>query len=181
MVKDILTGTNIRLRALEPGDVELLYQWENDTSVWSVSNTLAPFSKFQLEQYVLNSQNDLFAAKQLRLMAVIHPGQAEEIPVGTLDLFDFEPFHRRAGLGIMICEPYRGRGLAHEALGILINYAFGTLRLHQLYCNISSQNTFSLQLFEKLGFARCGARRDWIRDGGQWVDEWMFQLINPDE
>ena len=180
MTHDILTGTNIRLRALEPGDVDLLYEWENDTSVWNVSNTIAPFSRFQLEEYVMNAQNDIFAARQLRLMIDRHGTDETELPVGTIDLFDFDPFHSRAGIGILIREPYREKGYAHEALGLLIQYAFGTLRLHQLYCNISPGNATSLKLFEKLGFIKCGIKKEWIFDGRQWVEEWMFQLINHD-
>ena len=50
-----LTGQHITLRALEPADVDLLYKWENDTSIWKVSNTLVPFSKHILEQYIRNT------------------------------------------------------------------------------------------------------------------------------
>lgn len=180
MTGDILTGPNIRLRALEPGDAGLLYAWENDTSVWNVSNTLTPFSRFQLEEYVLNVQNDIFAVKQLRLMVVMNVPGSDEEPVGTIDLFDFDPFHQRAGIGILIRKPFRERGFAAEALQILIRYAFNTLRLHQVYCNITPDNTPSIELFTKLGFTKCAAKQDWINEEGKWKEEWMFQLISHD-
>ena len=180
MSTNILTGKNIKLRALEPGDVDILYAWENDTSIWDVSNTIAPFSRFQLEEYVLNTQSDIFAAKQLRLMVDLLVPIAGENAVGTIDLFDFDPLHRRAGVGILIREPYRDKGHASEAMNLFIRYAFGTLHLHQLYCNISPDNVTSLNLFEKLGFVKCGVKKDWIHDGKGWQEEWMFQLINHD-
>ncbi len=180
MMKDLLTGPNIRLRALEPGDVGVLYEWENDTSIWDVSNTLTPFSKFQLEEYILNAQNDLYATRQLRLMIVI-PGQDDkEQAVGTIDLFDFDPFHLRVGAGILVREPFRQRGFAAEALQILIRYVFSVLHLHQIYCNITPDNLHSLHLFQNAGFEQCGTKKEWIGDGGEWKDEWMFQLINHD-
>ena len=180
-MKNLLAGPNLKLRALEPGDVEILYDLENDTTVWRVSNTLAPFSKFQIEDYVLNTQNDIYAARQLRLMIVMpEPGETETV-VGTVDLFDFDPVHQRAGVGILIREPYREKGFAFEAMNIVIRYAFGTIRLHQLYCNISPDNVSSLHLFDKLGFTRCGIKQGWINDGQSWKDEWMFQLINSNE
>ena len=181
MVKDFLTGENVRLRALEPGDAGLLYDWENDTSIWNVSNTLTPFSRFQIEEYVLNTQNDIFAARQLRLMIMLQAQGEDETPVGTIDLFDFDPIHQRAGVGILLREPFRERGYAIEALQILIRYAFATLRLHQIYCNISPENSSSLHLFNKLGFVRCGMKQDWVNDGEHWKEEWMFQLINHNE
>ena len=181
MPSNILSGVNLRLRALEPADVDLLYGWENDTSVWKISNTLTPFSKFQLEEYILNGQNDIYASKQLRLLAVLPGTGGADTPVGAIDLFDFDPFHLRAGVGILIREEHRKRGFALEALQILIRYAFTTLRLHQLYCNIAPDNPHSLRLFEKAGFLKCGMKQDWILDGKTWKEEWMFQLINPDE
>ena len=178
-MSSFLTGPNLRLRAIEPGDLDTLYDWENDTSVWKVSNTLTPFSRFQLEEYVLNAQNDIFAVRQLRLMIdLLQSADGIVKSVGSVDLFDFDPFHFRAGVGIMIMEESREKGFAREAMQILIPYAFNTLRLHQLYCNISPENLPSLHLFEKLGFERCGIKRDWVNEAGQWKDEWMFQLIN---
>ncbi|MEI7499914.1 MAG: GNAT family N-acetyltransferase [Bacteroidota bacterium] len=175
---NLLTGPNLMLRALEPRDVETLYEWENDTSIWKVSNTLTPFSKFHLEDYVLNTQHDIFASKQLRLMVVLLKPDEANTPVGTIDLFDFDPFHFRAGVGIMIREIYREKGYAREAMEIIIQYGFEVLRLHQVYCNISPDNLSSLHLFEKLGFVKCAVKRDWINEGEQWKEEWMFQLIN---
>ena len=172
---------NVRLRALEPGDIDLLYAWENDTSIWKVSNTLIPFSRFQLEEFVLNAQNDIFATKQLRLMIDLLASEKVEKSVGTIDLFDFDPVHHRAGVGILVREPFREKGYALEAMNLFIRYAFDTLLMHQLYCNISPGNDSSLNLFNKLGFVKCGIKKDWNHDGHHWHEEWMFQLINADE
>jgi diamine N-acetyltransferase len=181
MTNNSLTGKNVMLRALEPDDVDLLYAWENDTTIWNVSNTLAPFSRFQIEEFVLNGQHDIFSTKQLRLMIDLVGSTLTEKSVGTIDLFDFDPVHFRAGVGVLIREQYRQRGYGLQAMNLLIHYAFGTLRLHQMYCNIAPDNLSSLGLFEQLGFARCGIKKDWVREGKGWQEEWMFQLISPDE
>ena len=179
MSKDLLTGNKVSLRALEPADVERLYEWENDPSVWGVSNTLAPWSRYQLEQYVMASDQDIIAARQLRLMIDVVQEAPPVITIGTIDLFDFDSLHLRAGVGILICEPYRKQGYAFEALSLLILYVKKTLHLHQLYCNISRANTNSINLFQKLGFVRCGEKKEWINFGDRWEDEWMFQKILP--
>lgn len=181
MADDILTGTRVRLRALEPGDIDILYAWENDTNTWKAGNTLTPYSRFQIEGYVLNEQNDIFSARQLRLMVELTETDDRSIPIGTIDLFDFDPVHLRGGVGLFICGPCREKGYAAEAMSLFIRYAFGTLRLHQLYCNISPENKASLNLFASLGFLKCGTKKDWINDGQHWQDEWMFQLINHGE
>lgn len=172
-----MKSENLQLRALEPADVDLLYQWENDTSIWHLSNTLTPFSRFALEQYVLNAGDDIFTAKQVRLMIDIH--QTEPLKtIGCIDLFDFDPINLRAGVGIMIIETERGQGFASEALDLILDYAFNFLRLHQLYSNVTAANIASLELFKKKQFSIIGVKKEWLRTNNTWSDEYILQLIN---
>lgn len=170
----MLTGKNIVLRALEPIDVDVLYKWENDTRNWKVSNTLTPYSKEVLNQYIANAQLDIYAARQLRLVIQLINGNA----VGCIDLFDFEPTHLRAGIGILVAENCeQQKGYASEALELLIHYGFETLYLKQLYCNIPADNLASFKLFTKHGFEMIGTKKQWIRNGSSYTDEYFLQLI----
>ncbi len=174
----ILEGRRITLRALEPSDIDLLYNWENNSKIWPVSNTLAPFSRFVLEKYIAESHMDIFQTRQLRLMIDFTADKRETI--GAIDLFDFDPFNSRAGIGILINdERYRNRGLASEALGLLVDYSFSILQLHQLYCNIDIGNKKSIRLFEKFGFKITGEKKDWNKIRGGWENVYFLQLINP--
>ena len=170
----------IELRAIEPSDIDLIYQWENDRETWEVSNTLVPFSRHLLEQYIISSVNsDIYSAKQLRLMIdLIELNQKKTI--GTIDLFDFDPHHSRAGIGILIASEERGKGYAKLALKELIIYAFSTLQIHQLYCNINIKNQQSMKLFTDAGFQCIGVKKDWLRIQNEYVDECLLQLINQD-
>jgi diamine N-acetyltransferase len=167
---------NIKLRALEPEDLELLYEWENNQSYWSISNTITPFSRYNLKQYIENSHKNIFETGQLRLM-IDHIDDKKTI--GTIDIFEFDPFHKRAGIGILIADgSYRKKGFATMALTCIINYCFKTLKLHQLYCNIISNNVESIDLFMKHGFVQTGTKKDWIKTGNGYLDEFIFQLVN---
>jgi diamine N-acetyltransferase len=172
----LIQGKRIFLRAPEPDDVDLLYKWENNTALWRVSNTIAPFSRFAIEQYVLNAGNDIFATRQLRLMICLADQTA--LPIGAIDLFDFDPHNSRAGVGIVIIDEFRNLGYASEALGVLIDYCFQLLGIHQLYCNISADNATSIRLFEEAGFINTGLKKSWIREVSTWKDELFFQKIN---
>ncbi|MGD1846828.1 MAG: GNAT family N-acetyltransferase [Salibacteraceae bacterium] len=174
MSQSILQGERIHLRAVEPADVDALYQWENNPENWKVSNTLIPFSRHLLEQYV-HSEHDLMLQKQLRLMIISNENGA---PVGCLDLFDFDALHLRAGLGIIIAEvDNRRKGLATEALHLIIRYGKEVIQLQQLYCSILSGNASSIALFEKAGFIRTGTRISWRRQADSWEDEHFYQVI----
>lgn len=174
MSMDKLTYGKIRLRPLEPEDLEFLYQWENDPSIWQVSNTLVPFSRYILKQYLEESHRDIFETKQLRLIIEDQNGRA----VGAIDLFNFDPFHQRAGIGILIYkQDDRGKGLATDALTLIAKYAVDVLGLHQLYANITVDNQSSIHLFKKVGFEYSGTKKDWIKTSDGWLDEEVYQKI----
>jgi len=173
-----MIGPNLLLRAPEPADIELIYRWENDFRIWHLGNTLTPYSRFAIEQFILNADNDIYSSKQLRLMIDWHTCEQGTTAIGSIDLFDFDPFHKRAGVGILIDGFARGKGFASEALRLLAEYCFKTLNLHQLYCNIEQSNTESMRLFEKAGFVKCGTKKDWLLKDGKWTNEHLYQLIN---
>lgn len=169
-----LTGKHIYLRALEPQDLDFLYLLENDTAVWEISGTLKPYSKKVLRLYLDNAHRDIYEVKQLRLCI----STMDDNCIGLIDLFDFDPKHKRAGIGIIIIKPEdRNKGWGAEALEILCSYAFSVLDLHQLYANILEENKASIHLFEKLGFVQIGTKKDWIRTNSGFKNELLFQKI----
>ncbi len=174
---DLLQGELIKLRAMEPEDIEILYRWENDTDVWKVSNTIAPFSKYVLRQFIENQSRDLYETRQLRLIVESCNSGA---PVGAIDLFDIDPYNLRAGVGILIYNEHDQKcGFASEALSLLIRYCFQVLSLNQLYCNIPALNTASQALFKSKGFRIIGLKREWVKTTSDWQDEYMLQLLDP--
>jgi len=170
-----IIGDTLTLRALEPDDVELLYKWENDSDSWKVSNTHAPISKYMLASYIKSSDRDIWESRELRLIIESNDGAA----VGTVELFDFDPFHLRAGLGIIIFEHEdRRKGLASNALKLIMNYAFNELGIYQLYANVAESNSASIELFTRLGFLQTGNKTNWIRiPGVGWENELLFQKV----
>lgn len=173
-MNDILTFGNISLRPLEPDDIDLLYRWENDMEVWMVSNTKTPYSRYILAQYIKESVKDIYETRQLRLVIQNEKQEA----VGAIDLFDFEPYHLRAGVGILIHKKDdRNKGYASNSLEALSKYAVEVLGLRQLYANISADNLNSISLFEKAGFKKVGVKKDWLKVRDGWKDEILFQKI----
>ncbi|MBR3792594.1 MAG: GNAT family N-acetyltransferase [Alistipes sp.] len=169
-----IEGTVCRLRALEIEDIEAMYGWENDTEVWRVSGSVAPFSRNVLRRLIDEQQFDIYATRQMRL--VIECATSGEA-VGAVDLFEFDPHHRRAGVGIIVAPPYRRRGYALDALLTLERYAKEVLMLHQLWCSAGADNKASLSLFAKAGYAECGRRREWILSTDGATDEVLMQKI----
>lgn len=173
----LLESANLRLRALEPEDLDYLYKWENDTTLWRYGSTLAPYSRFSLRDYLADSRLDIFQSRQLRLMIVLK--SENDLPVGTIDLYDFDPVNGRGGVGILIDSNYRQQGFALDALKLIEAYAFQFLMLKQIYAYVPELNIPSVKLFRNCGYKEAGKLISWVKNGDTYEDVYLMQLIAP--
>ncbi|MBO5205678.1 MAG: GNAT family N-acetyltransferase [Prevotella sp.] len=162
----------IKLRAIEPEDLELLYSIENDMSVWNVGMTNVPYSKFALNEYLLNIKYDMYADRQVRLMVDNSEGET----IGIVDITDYDPRHNRAEVGIIIMNEYRRQGYATEVLQAVREYAKNVIHLHKLYAVIDTSNTAALNTFQKAGFNEECTLKDWLRGTDGYEDAKQFAV-----
>ena len=171
----MINDENILIRALEPEDLEYLYKWENNMDLWDVSDTLTPLSHIALKKYIENAHRDIYETMQLRLMIA---NREDNEPLGFIDIYDFDPYHPRDGMGIMNHnKENRRQGYAQSAIKLILDYCFVTLVLHQVYSSVPQCNIASLKLFESLGFSQTGYRKEWLKRGNEWEDGIYFQLL----
>ena len=171
--KTSVSESEVHLRALEPEDLELLYNVENDISLWSVGTTNTPYSRYALSEYITNSTGDIFTDHQVRMMICDALGHT----VGIVDLMNFNAQHQRAEVGIVIFEPFRNRGFGLAAMKHVFRYAHAILHIHKLYALVGSDNVYSRRLFEAAGFCREGLLHDWLYDGDQYRDVVIYQKL----
>ena len=167
----------LRLRAVEPSDLDALYRWENEQEIWTYGTLHQPVSRESLRQYIADSiVGDIYSQHQLRLMGE----NAEGTLVGCVDLFDFDAYHHRAAVGIVVDGALRHRGYGTALLAALHSYAVAHLQLHQLYSIVAADNEASMQLFQGAGYDCCGHLKDYIWDGTRWQDAVMLQHLFQD-
>lgn len=172
---EILENESLLLKKPEPEDLEFLFTLENNPDFWFVSDTKAPYSNWQLKQHIENTVYDIYANKELRLVVYDKKTNA---PVGIIDLFEFDPFHQRVGLGILIEKDFQNKGYAFDCITLVRDYCFKVLEIKQLWCNIDEENSLSIKLFEKLNFKRSGVLKKWKRKNGEYKDVYIYQLLN---
>ncbi len=151
-----------------------MYLWENDPGFSESLPQTAPLSRLQVWKYVENYVADPFATRELRLM--IYDDQAE-VSIGYIEMFDFDPVNRRAGIGIYVAEPRRREGVALQALKLFEDYAVCTLGMHQLWATVALDNEPSRALFVKAGFKPAGRLRSWLRRPTTYEDALFFQKL----
>ena len=170
-----LTGEKLHLRALEPEDLDFIYDIENDESIWEISATQTPYSRFLIKQYLDNAHLDIYEAKQLRLVMINHHKEK----IGLIDLFEFDPKNKRVGVGLLITNgSFRHKGYGKEALELVCKYAFTHLDVHQIFANIGEDNEASIKLFENLNFQKIGVKRDWNYVNGEFKNEILYQKLH---
>lgn len=160
---------------MENTDLEVMYAWENDSSLWELGDTTTPFSRSAIGGLIDQANIDIYAAKQLRLIIELTAGRV----IGCVDLYDFNPLQRRVAIGILIYEPEdRTRGYASMAITLMLEYVRKRLNMHQVWVDVPLNNEPSLRLFRGVGFCECGLRRDWILGAdGEFRDVIMLQKI----
>ena len=163
----------ISLRAIEPEDLDLLYRIENDTTLWNVSTSNVPYSRYLLHDYVAHATADIYTDRQVRMMIDDEQGQT----VGIADIVNFDPANRRAEVGIIIIQACRRQGYATATLHALRDYAHRVLHLHQLYAYIDVHNEASLSLFQKAGYVTAARMPQWLCDGDEYHDAWLVQQL----
>ena len=163
----------VRLRAMEPEDLDALYRIENDRDVWDVGENNVPYSRYILHDYIANASADIYADKQVRMVVENEKGQL----VGVADVVNFCPSHARAEVSIVICREHRKKGYARAAIRQIMDYALRTLHLHQLYAVVREDNMPSLNLFSSLGFKSKMVLDDWLFDGKDYHNAVVMQFF----
>ena len=163
----------VRLRAMEPEDLDMLYHIENDRTLWDVGNTNVPYSRYALHDYIAHAAHDIYTDNQVRMMIENAMGET----VGIVDVVNFNPQHLRAEIGIVIVCQHRHKGYARAAIEKIIDYARSVWHLHQLYVIIDCRNSIARSIFESMGFKVDKMLADWLWDGKKYHDACMMQNI----
>ena len=168
-----MSTPEIRLRAMEPEDLDLLYSIENDSQLWDVGTNNVPYSRYLLHDYIATSTGDIYADRQVRLIIESGVGEA----VGLADLTNFDAKNCRAEVGLAIVSQYRNCGYGQQALVQLTDYAQRVLHIHQLYAIIDATNNHSLQVFRKADFVETVRLKDWLYNGKEYNEAVLMQIF----
>lgn len=168
---------NVVLRAMEPEDLDLLYQIENDTKLWNIGLTNVPYSRYVLHDYIATSSGDIYTDKQVRLIIE----NEERQTIGLVDIMNFNPQNRRAEMGIVVQEAFRQKGYGKDAIQKVMRYAKEVLHLHQLYVVVNSSQKLTIGLFLRMGFKETCQLTDWLYDGEVYHDATLLQYCLSSE
>jgi ribosomal-protein-alanine N-acetyltransferase len=82
-----------------------------------------------------------------------------------------------ASLGYWVAASANGRGLATQAVRLVLDVAFGELDLHRVQAGTMRHNIGSQKVLERNGFERIGVARSYLLIAGEWQDHVLFQRV----
>ncbi|MCR4660017.1 MAG: GNAT family N-acetyltransferase [Bacteroidales bacterium] len=106
-----------------------------------------------------------------------YPTPVDTEPVGTVELYAYDPLNRRAAIGVAVATDHRHKGYATAMIAELERLCSEVYALHQLYCDVAVVNTASTALFKKCGYKICGQMQEWVEIGDKWIDVLRLQKM----
>ena len=164
----------VKLRPLADADVPALFAVFSDEQVMRYWST-PPMRDIAEAQALFDEIRTSFLQRSLFQWGVARV--EDDRVVGTCTLFNLDKRNRRAEIGYALARDCWGQGLMREALGALIDYAFGPLDLTRLEADVDPRNGPSIRIVERLGFVREGLLRERWHVGGEVQDSVILGLL----
>jgi len=173
-VKEVLHSELLRISALNPDDASTIAPWfaRDEFSRFYDTEPAVPQSDAEvrktIEEYNADEDKMMLGVRLLEDDRLVGVAGFTEIlwynQVGTIFV----------GLGD---TAIRGKGLAREAMALLIDYAFDELNLHRIQLMVVDYNEAAIKLYEKLGFVREGTYREFGLRDGKYYDQHLYGLL----
>lgn len=169
----MLEGKRIRLWALERYDLLKNFTWGNDRELINLTGMQPyPKSSWEVERWYETVVNSLAS----RIFAI---KTKEGEYIGNIELSSIDPRSARAEMGLILGErQFWNQGYGEEAIRLVLEFAFGEMRLHRVYARILDYNAMAQRCFEKCGFAREGVERESHFSKGRYWDVIQMSILD---
>ena len=173
----LLRGERVRLTAVTKDDVPTMARWWADTDFLRLYDSFPAFP--QTADQLAKRLEDSEQGKTNFLMG-IRPLNSEKL-LGIIELDGIIWPHGTSSISIAIGEAAeRGQGYGHEAMSLMLDFAFRELNLHRVFLTVFSYNTAAIAMYEKLGFMREGAYREHLQRDGQRFDMVVYGILRSE-
>ena len=178
-----LVGNGIYLRFLEERDATAKLELNLRNRSFFESYLTTRTEDFYTFEYQLNSIKSCLASKEKDsgYFWGVFLTDSDDL-IGNVSLTEVVrgPL-QSCWLGYSLDKAQNGRGYTTEAVRLILNYAFQTLRLHRIEAGVMPHNSASIRVLEKVGFEKEGLSKKNVLINDKWEDHLHFAIINPED
>jgi len=175
-MKHFIDGKNIYLREFTKDDIPVWYSFFNDANITEYMNKGAFPNTYAVQEdhltYLSKSKNDVQLAVVLK---------KNDMLIGIVGIHKIDWIHRHGDVSIVIGNQAQwGKGIATEAISLIVKHGFTKLNLHKLTAGMWASNIDAKRCFEKVGFIEEGKIREQFFYKNNYVDEYRLGLLRKD-
>ena len=175
--RPILRGERVFLRPAEREDIPSFIAWLSDAVVSEGLATRAPWSRVAEDAWFDELQKD--QSKTIWHFAICLRDGGR--PVGFCALHAIDHVNGSTELGIGIGDRSEwDKGYGTEAMRILLDFAFGELRLHRLFLQVFDFNARAIHVYESVGFTLEGTEREAYYRHGRYHDMHVMGILRSE-
>ncbi len=173
----IIHGNKITLRPYRIEDAEIMFPSFADATLNRLTGTQQTFTLEQVQRYIKN-----FETADDRVGFIIaNPESPDLAPLGEIVILDIDEVNRSAGLRIAMYDMgHVNKGYGTEALQLVLDYAFTTLKLHRVWLDVFDFNERAVHVYEKIGFKHEGVQRDTLFYDGEFHNSVLMAILEDE-
>jgi RimJ/RimL family protein N-acetyltransferase len=173
----MLIGEKVILRAVRREDLPLLHQYNNDLAVELAGGGDPPMPQALARLEAEYEQQWSGGGRDGASFVIEADGKC----IGQCALFNFDTTAQTSELGITIGDKdYWGRGFGHEALSLLLDYAFRHRNLRRVWLRVHGKNYRAQRAYKAVGFAEEGRLKQHVWSDGAYDDLVLMGILRPD-
>ncbi len=168
-------GADLRLDDLRCGDAMSLFRYRADPQI-SRYQGWCPATPDEAERFIDKASRVLPATPDSWYQRAIRLRDGGEL-IGDLGVHFGSDEHAPVEIGISLAPAWQGKGLASQALELVLGYVFDSLGRHRVIGSVDPRNAASIRLLERAGMRREAHFRQSLWLGGEWVDDMVFAML----
>ena len=174
-MKQVLESNRIKLRSLKFSDTEVIRKFAKDKKITRYTFVIPPpFTKKQTQVFIKK------AGKERKEGIAYHFGielKENRKLIGMINLVKVDRKNKNAEIGFWLGGKYQERGLAKEALNMILAFGFKKLKLKRIQARVLHKNKPAQKLLEKTGFKLEGRLRKKTFFKNQWFDDLIYGIL----
>lgn len=175
----MITGKNVRLRAIERDDIQRFTRWLNDPDVIKYTTLNSPVSQVMEEKW-FDHQLEILPT-QGQVLAVEARVGDDWVHIGVCDLHAIEPVNNMAEFGIMIGDKeYWSKGFGTETVKLMLKHGFEDLNLNRIYLYVVAEHSRGIKTYEAAGFKKEGMLRQALYKNGIYNDVVLMSVLHSE-